>query len=67
MSDDSKLYRERAEAEPTEADNATLPNIRIRALRSDQRWEEMAQRAERVPQLRMFLSPSDLGPVDIVG
>ena len=51
MSDDAKLYRERADAERAEAENAVLPNVRIRALRSAERWEEMAQRAEHVQSL----------------
>lgn len=51
MIDDPKLYRARADAERAEAEIATLPNIRIRALRSAERWDEMAQRAERVQSL----------------
>lgn len=51
MSDDAKSYRKRADAERAAAGIATLPNVRIRALRSAERWEEMAQRAERVQTL----------------
>ena len=51
MSDDAKLYRERADIERAEAEIATLPNVRIRALRSAERWDEMAQRAEEVQSL----------------
>ena len=51
MSDDPKLYRERANAERAEAEISTLPNVRTMALRSAERWEEMAQRAERVQSL----------------
>lgn len=51
MSDDPKLYRARADAERAEAEIATLPNVRTRALRSAERWDEMAQRAERVQNL----------------
>lgn len=51
MSDDSKLFRERAEAERLEASTSTLPNVRDRALRSAERWEDMASRADRVRML----------------
>ena len=51
MSDDAKSYRKRADAERAAAEIAALPNVRIRALRSAERWEEMAQRAERVQTL----------------
>ena len=51
MSDDLKLYRERADAERAEAEISTLPNVRAKALRSAERWAEMAERAERVQNL----------------
>ena len=51
MSDDAKVFRERAEAERSEASASVLPNVRDRALRSAERWEEMARRAERVQEL----------------
>lgn len=51
MNDDPILYRKRADAERAIAASATLPNVRIRALQSAERWEEMALRAERVKTL----------------
>ena len=51
MADDAKLFRERAEAERLEAAASTLPNVRDRALRSAERWEQMAQRAERTQEM----------------
>lgn len=51
MADDVKLYRERASAERSDAAAATLANVRDRAFRSAERWDEMAVRAERVQQL----------------
>lgn len=51
MSDDAKLFRERAEAERLEASASVLPNVQDRALRSAERWEEMARRAELVQEL----------------
>ncbi|GHH24896.1 hypothetical protein GCM10008023_37410 [Sphingomonas glacialis] len=51
MNDDPIQYRKRADAERATAETATLPNLRIRALRSAERWEEMAMRAERVKVL----------------
>ena len=46
MADETKLFRERAQAERLEASASGLPNVRDRALRSAERWEEMARRAE---------------------
>lgn len=51
MSDDVKLYRERAEMERSEASAAMLPNVRDRAIRSAERREEMARHAERIQEL----------------
>jgi len=47
MADGAKLYRERAEAERAIAVGATLPNVRNRALRAAERWDELAGQAER--------------------
>ncbi len=51
MNDDPNQYRKRADAERANAEAATLPNLRIRALQSAERWDEMAIRAERVKVL----------------
>lgn len=51
MADDAKFFRERATAERLEASTAVLPNVRDRALRSAERWDEMARRAERTQAL----------------
>ena len=51
MNDDPKLYRARAAAERANAEKSTLPNVHTQALRSAERWDEMAQRAERVQRL----------------
>lgn len=48
MGDDVKLYRERALAARAEAATAILFDDRMRALSSAGRWEEMAERAQRV-------------------
>jgi hypothetical protein len=47
MSDEARLYRERAAAERQIADGTTLPNVRNRALHSAKRWDELADQAER--------------------
>ena len=41
MTDDTKLFRERAEAERLEANASTLLDVRDRALRSAERWGQM--------------------------
>jgi hypothetical protein len=40
-------YDQRAAAAQAEADAATLPNVRDRALRSAQSWAELARRTRR--------------------
>lgn len=47
MADDGKLYRERAQAERDLAADTPLPQVKDRALRSAERWDELAARAER--------------------
>jgi hypothetical protein len=47
MTDDAKMYRERAAAERDVAAGTELPNVRDRALRSAARWDELAAQAER--------------------
>jgi hypothetical protein len=44
----ANLYRRRAAAEREIAATATLTNVRNRALVSAERWDELAQRAERI-------------------
>lgn len=48
MADDSKFYRARAAAEHAVAETATLENVRLRAVRAERAWIEMAERAEAV-------------------
>ena len=48
MGNDVKLYRERAQAARAEAATAIQSEDRMRALSSAGRWEEMAERAQRV-------------------
>ena len=52
MANDSTYYREQAARAQTDADNATLDNVRERALRSVAAFESMASSAERVSRLR---------------
>lgn len=42
------FYLARAAESATEADNATLDNVRERALRSEAAWREMAGRQARI-------------------
>ena len=51
MIEDAKLFRERAEQERLQASTAVLPNVRDRALRSAERWDQMAQRVEHTQTL----------------
>jgi hypothetical protein len=48
MADDPKFYRARAAAEHAVAETATLENVRLRAVRAERAWIEMAERAETV-------------------
>ena len=43
-------YRRNAEEARAEAERATLPNVRARALEASVRWTEMAERLERVEE-----------------
>ena len=49
---DRDLYRQRAEQARSEADEATLDNVRDRCLRAEAAWNEMANRAERTEKMR---------------
>ena len=49
---DRDLYRQRAEQARSEADEATLANVRDRCLRAEAAWMEMADRAERTEKMR---------------
>ena len=60
MADDAKLFRERAEAERLEASTAVLPNVRDRALRAAERWDQMAERVEHTQQLAAGRKDRDL-------
>ena len=48
MSDDARQYRERAAAETANAGKAALLNVRERSERAAAKWNEMAERADRV-------------------
>jgi len=47
-----QICRERAAGSALAAREATLDNVRDRHLRAEKVWLEMAERAERVTQLR---------------
>ena len=43
----SHLMRQRAASELAEAEQADLPNVRARALRSAERWQQLAALSDR--------------------
>ena len=49
---DREVYLLRAEQARSEADEATLANVRDRCLRAEAAWMEMADRAERTEKMR---------------
>ena len=49
---DRDIYMLRAKQARTEADEATLDNVRDRCLRAEAAWMEMASRAERTEKMR---------------
>lgn len=49
---DRDVYLLRAEQARTEADEATLENVRDRCLRAEAAWMEMAARAQRTEKMR---------------
>ena len=52
---DRDVYLLRAEQARSEADEATLDNVRDRCLRAEAAWLEMANRAERTEKMRADL------------
>ena len=52
---DRETYLARAAEARSQADAATLSNVRDRCLRSEAAWNEMAERAERTEQMRQTL------------
>lgn len=52
MSDDAAFYRARATVERTNAEAATLQNVKDRCDRAASTWEAMALRAERTQIMR---------------
>ena len=52
MTSPSLAYRDRAAQAHQEAEDATLDNVRDRALRAEAAWTQMAERAERVDAAR---------------
>ena len=50
-----EIYLARAAEARTDADAATLANVRDRALRSEAAWADMAARAGRTDQMRARL------------
>jgi hypothetical protein len=53
MSNESHLYRARAEQCRAEAEAATLENVRERCLRAEAAWVAMAERGERADAMRL--------------
>ena len=49
---DKDVYLLRAEQARSEADAATLDNVRDRCLRAEAAWMEMANRAQRTEKMR---------------
>lgn len=49
---DREVYLLRAEQARSEAEEATLENVRDRCLRAEAAWMEMADRAERTEKMR---------------
>ena len=49
---DRDLFLLRAEQARSEADEATLENVRERCLRAEAAWMEMAARADRTEKMR---------------
>ena len=49
---DRDVYRLRAEQARSEANEATLENVRDRCLRAEAAWMEMAARADRTEKMR---------------
>lgn len=67
MSFNAAFYRKNAEAALAEAEKATLPNVRARALEFAARWAEIADRLERVEEharLRLDAVIKRVGPGD---
>lgn len=52
MADTASTMRERAAFELEEADRADLPNVRARALRSAERWTQLAAMSDRANPAR---------------
>lgn len=52
---DRETYLARAAEARSQADAATLSNVRDRCLRSEAAWNEMAARAERTERMRETL------------
>jgi hypothetical protein len=52
---DRETYLARAAEARSQADAATLDNVRDRCLRSEAAWSEMAARAERTERMRQTL------------
>jgi len=50
---DRDVYRLRAEQARSEANEATLENVRDRCLRAEAAWMEMAARADRTEKMRV--------------
>jgi hypothetical protein len=47
------MYRQRANEQRKEAQSATLPNVRARALHAAERWDVMADQAARASAATM--------------
>ena len=61
---DRENYLTRAAEARTQADTATLDNVRDRCLRSEAAWNAMAARAERTEKMRASLLAAKAAAVD---
>lgn len=52
MNSTALFYRDRAKQAETDAESATLDNVRTRWLRAAKAWNEMASRAEKTAERR---------------
>ncbi|RYF52140.1 MAG: hypothetical protein EOO38_01265 [Cytophagaceae bacterium] len=47
MADDHNLFRKQADTERAIAETSRLPNVRERSLRAAERWDQLADLAEK--------------------
>jgi hypothetical protein len=66
MSTQKDLYLLRANEARTDADAATLDNVRERCLRAEAAWLEMAARAERTDRMRISAEKAKAAKLEAV-